>query len=480
MNEYRSYVWGRDQGTLFQSTLSEYFRSGQLGTAKRMLFTYKVAELKLICRYYGLYVSGTKSILVDRIYMFHYQNFVREKERSKQRNPLRLHFPKWQVWKYRTCFCSGSNKPSGSGETDRFNFVVCKSCDRKFHPSCILKYAKDPMDFYCPLCIGRRRDDQFIYTEDYLMRPIIVDTCTVDSKDSDRSWFHLANRERFRDNPKNQSSKSLERSRIYVTCLDFSDNSRSPVYRWPRFFNLSINGIDISNAVVEERPNSALRYDVTAICKRGRNEIKFDLGIEHFRFKEGPFMLLTRVLVERSIETILQSIRRNATASEDEERDRMRQTLRNEEEDGIEVMAKPRISLRCPLGMHIMRVPGRGKTCEHMACFDLGTFLTFGRSSIKPSHKMKCPVCAKHLKSGDLSVSAYVQSMVDSVRPEDRDMVEYADVLPDGSWAISVAKEEGAVKADVHNDDDDDDFSETAASHAAPPPEGSELNPIEL
>jgi MIZ/SP-RING zinc finger len=50
--------------------------------------------------------------------------------------------------------------------------------------------------------------------------------------------------------------------------------------------------------------------------------------------------------------------------------------------DADELLAtSTRLSLRCPLGLVPITVPGRGARCTHLQCFDLTTFLSFNEKN---------------------------------------------------------------------------------------------------
>jgi MIZ/SP-RING zinc finger len=72
--------------------------------------------------------------------------------------------------------------------------------------------------------------------------------------------------------------------------------------------------------------------------------------------------------------------------------------------DADELLAtSTRLSLRCPLGLVPVTVPGRGARCTHLQCFDLTTFLSF-------NEKNRC-VCACCIPSLSLSIYTYIHAL---------------------------------------------------------------------
>ncbi|TPX65496.1 hypothetical protein SpCBS45565_g05116 [Spizellomyces sp. 'palustris'] len=71
-----------------------------------------------------------------------------------------------------------------------------------------------------------------------------------------------------------------------------------------------------------------------------------------------------------------------------------------EEDDAVQV-GDQIVSLVCPIALKRIGVPGKGRMCRHVQCFDLETFAKLSRSS----PKWKCAVCNDVIDKTDLTVS---------------------------------------------------------------------------
>lgn len=64
------------------------------------------------------------------------------------------------------------------------------------------------------------------------------------------------------------------------------------------------------------------------------------------------------------------------------------------------VVTELSVSIKCPLSCGRIKVPARGRGCEHFNSFDLATYLEFSRRA----RKWMCPVCSKPAQPWDLAV----------------------------------------------------------------------------
>ena len=139
-------------------------------------------------------------------------------------------------------------------------------------------------------------------------------------------------------------------------------------------------------------------------------------------------------------------------------------TAAEDSDDDIFVTSSTTVSLRDPLSFLTIRVPVRGRSCKHVQCFDLLTYLNVNFQS--PT--WICPHCQKggvgiskdvvrwvHEKTGqselglsyeegqvggveagtnELVICEYVWEMVVAAEKSDSDTVE---IQPDGQWTVS-------------------------------------------
>ena len=124
-----------------------------------------------------------------------------------------------------------------------------------------------------------------------------------------------------------------------------------------------------------------------------------------------------------------------AAPSEEEEKRAFVSLLRKEDDDVVvETEAFP-FSLLDPLTLTRLRVPVRARSCEHVRCFDLESFLEMYSSS----EEKPCPVCGKDIDPRDLVKDFYVGRILRETSEEEVEM------QPSGAWAVMEEKEEEDV-----------------------------------
>jgi len=94
--------------------------------------------------------------------------------------------------------------------------------------------------------------------------------------------------------------------------------------------------------------------------------------------------------------------------------------------------------LRCPLTRERMRIPARGKKCQHIACFDLEAYLTVSaRASFH--RRWCCPVCACALPFTELIVCDFTKQLLNRATPDiaELPLEELCTNLDHGSTSVS-------------------------------------------
>jgi hypothetical protein len=66
------------------------------------------------------------------------------------------------------------------------------------------------------------------------------------------------------------------------------------------------------------------------------------------------------------------------------------------------------ISLKCPLSIMRIRVPGKGSKCKHAQCFDLQAFLDFASQS----HNWQCPICWQPIEPSELATDPQLAQLL--------------------------------------------------------------------
>lgn len=73
------------------------------------------------------------------------------------------------------------------------------------------------------------------------------------------------------------------------------------------------------------------------------------------------------------------------------------------EKEGIQCVSPLVQSLICPLTCARMRIPARGRQCQHLRCFDLEAYLVTSAST-SFHRRWHCPVCNQHLLPSGLAI----------------------------------------------------------------------------
>ncbi|KAL9258342.1 E3 SUMO-protein ligase SIZ1-like protein [Drosera capensis] len=103
----------------------------------------------------------------------------------------------------------------------------------------------------------------------------------------------------------------------------------------------------------------------------------------------------------------------------------------NDDDDDLEV-----ISDAIMMSGARMRTAGRFKSCAHIGCFDLETFVKLNERS----RKWQCPICIKNYSLEDLIIDPYFNRVVTMMQNVGEEIIEI-DVKPDGCWRVRKASE---------------------------------------
>ncbi|KAJ3126291.1 SUMO ligase siz1 [Physocladia obscura] len=121
-----------------------------------------------------------------------------------------------------------------------------------------------------------------------------------------------------------------------------------------------------------------------------------------------------------------------------------------ENENEIEV-GETTLSFMCPLSLLRIDVPGRGRRCQHLQCFDVQTFLQFQENN----SQWKCVICGKVIKCNDLIVVPRMLMLLRKYLESDRCIVK-----PDGTdieWTAENGDSDGTSGNDAMFIEDSDE-----------------------
>lgn len=121
--------------------------------------------------------------------------------------------------------------------------------------------------------------------------------------------------------------------------------------------------------------------------------------------------------------------------------------------DMLRCVEPPVLKLVCCTSLSRIEQAARGVDCDHLQCFDLGSYLHTMRN-IPPKHAWCCPVCDKPTPLHQLRLDAFAQSVIDGSEANVTEVL----VADNGKWEVSATE-----------DPQEDDSSEDELPFARPP-----------
>ncbi|XP_057873044.2 E3 SUMO-protein ligase SIZ1 isoform X2 [Cryptomeria japonica] len=296
--------------------------------------------------------------------------------------------------------------PCGSS-MDRDIMIQCDNnkCKVWQHLTCVVipekigegVQAEVPTLFYCEAC-RINRADPFCVTVSQPVLPTKLTTSFVSGEGSSplqniEKTFILT-----------RSDRELLQSPgcdLQVWCILLNDMVMFRMH-WPQYSDLRVNGVSVR---VTDRPGPQL------LGASGRDD--------------GPGVL-SLVPAETEGETFDKGLARVQRCIGGVD------SLGNvdDSDSGLEVVAESiTVNLKCPMSGLRMNVAGRFKSCEHMGCFDLQTFIELNERT----RKWQCPICLKNYSLEDIVIDQYFSRIASAMKGYPEDVTEI-EVKPDGSW----------------------------------------------
>ncbi|GLJ40407.1 hypothetical protein SUGI_0832080 [Cryptomeria japonica] len=332
--------------------------------------------------------------------------------------------------------------PCGSS-MDRDIMIQCDNnkCKVWQHLTCVVipekigegVQAEVPTLFYCEAC-RINRADPFCVTVSQPVLPTKLTTSFVSGEGSSplqniEKTFILT-----------RSDRELLQSPgcdLQVWCILLNDMVMFRMH-WPQYSDLRVNGVSVR---VTDRPGPQLlgasgRDDgpgITACCQEGTNKISLSA------YDARQFCLGVRIVRRQTVQKVL-SLVPAETEGETFDKGLARvqrciggvDSLGNvdDSDSGLEVVAESiTVNLKCPMSGLRMNVAGRFKSCEHMGCFDLQTFIELNERT----RKWQCPICLKNYSLEDIVIDQYFSRIASAMKGYPEDVTEI-EVKPDGSW----------------------------------------------
>lgn len=188
------------------------------------------------------------------------------------------------------------------------------------------------------------------------------------------------------------------------------------------------------------------------------------------------YALAIFIVKQLSADTLMKKLHDKTPRSSEETKNYIIKKLTNVDPE-LTTTSSYNFSLVCPLSKVRMKIPAKSIHCDHIQCFDAGTFILMNEK--KP--QWMCPTCNKSCLYNDIQIDNYFLEIITS--PTLSDDINVIEVLADGSWIIPEEnKDTKNMNSTIDNkvkpidfiDLDDIDDEEFIESEEEPRPGGSE------
>lgn len=223
--------------------------------------------------------------------------------------------------------------------------------------------------------------------------------------------------------------------RLYILCGkpngQRSNSTDNVLIEYPAQTVIYINDHKLSDTYlgIAEKIGTAVPADVTDYMNSPpeRNEIKF------CHLASGAAYLMYLYIVEvKPAETLIQQVRSWPAIPKNE-------TIKNIKDmstyDGIQTT---KLTLRDPLSYTKLAIPTKSVLCDHYMCFNGLIFIELQRLV----ETWSCPVCLKTINFNDLRISEYFEEILKNVDAE----VDEIIIMQDGSWKVANGDNTNATK----------------------------------
>lgn len=366
------------------------------------------------------------------------------------------------------CVC-GQNARTGDE-------VVCSECNKVFHNQCYGISMRSRNKLYparCFLCLSLKQNPFYEVIETIVNPTRISRRSKVESTVAVKVSMQTQTEVNLSRRAGPQKAGILS---ILVRCFPLNllemvkpkpgqeliDQQHKPPYYpthcWPLESQLLVNNLPVAIkqrqvyfcGVQRKWKGQSEPVDIYNFCRSGINR----LTLVH-NDPDKHFVLLVQVVRSVSVEQLQQRVISSPdTPSAAESLERICQSFKacsiDSDGEGETPMATvTRLSLRCPLGLTHIQTPARGKECQHLQCFDLGTFLRYNERGSAAG--WKCGVCHAGLTVEGLQVDAFMRDILEELKErrdggegEELDSIQINDK---GEWKLfnsSKAAEERA------------------------------------
>mmetsp|Transcript_12799 Transcript_12799/g.47292 ORF Transcript_12799/g.47292 Transcript_12799/m.47292 type:complete len:610 (-) Transcript_12799:150-1979(-) len=323
--------------------------------------------------------------------------------------------------------CIVCRRQGGNGE------VECSVCGRQSHLAC---YQTSRLDmrvndgFTCAECCAQVCDPFFEIRETIKPTPMVLKKSHAGNQQLIRVNFKLSHAQ--------LNEMTMSRTRgvgvagnigIFVRTFKLSETSRHADHMWPKGTKLFVN---TQQAITRQRKYNSFDNkwkgfsaptDITLMCRSGRNALDLQTSDD----PDDKYALVLQIAKLRTDEEVIEEIAARPSPSIEEGYHRALSSFQEDTEPDL-VVTHTNLSLKCPLSLLEIGVPGRGKRCTHLQCFDIQSFIGMNR---KPSvGRWRCGVCNSILRPADLIKDKWMEDMI---RRAPQNTVDIK-INQDGTW----------------------------------------------
>jgi hypothetical protein len=293
--------------------------------------------------------------------------------------------------------------------------VSCSLCDRKWHLRCARQQGTPESRFECAICILHDQDP---------MHQVIDKLLTATFLNNGTKYQFRLSHEIMQNLQHNQSLF------VEIRILKF-DGINTYETTWPDKGSLKFNDVFLKefkplavNSSIKKRKDEKLT--IRENFKQSSNadntlQIFFENVFDNKNTKIGddPKYFFGIYLIQKlTVEELSQNIIREATWSQQQSKEFIAGLFKQDTEGGIEVSEIKLDPLCCILSTPV-KLPSRGKSCNHSNCFSLLAFLESMNSNL--TRKWCCPICKK--KCYNIIYDQYVDAIINSIDYSDDNVV---------------------------------------------------------
>jgi len=203
-------------------------------------------------------------------------------------------------------------------------------------------------------------------------------------------------------------------------------SSKTPERLPPNIFvKLNERVVQLPNLAPQTKAGDEPRYfnrpvNLTTFCNKN---IKNKLNIKWNQNSPEKYAYCVHVVKPQTVDDLFNKLLQRGKRPALEAKQDIINKMQQDAESDVSTLSLE-VSVICPLGKCRMQTPARPRSCTHLQCFDVRTFLMMNAN--RPS--WMCPVCHKEAQFTDLQIDGYFSEIIEKSK---EDEIEFNK---DGSW----------------------------------------------